>query len=84
MVSVPAIEMTTMKGDLDVNAYMEEFGLTLVAQMHVMTVMERPATRVNVHVLIGKKEMEKAVHAAWKNVVIEQNVMKIVSFFSLN
>ena len=62
MVSVPAIEMTTMKGGLDVNAYMEEFGLTLVVQMHVKTVLERPATRVNVHVLIGIKKMVKAVH----------------------
>ena len=71
MVTVPAIEMTTMKRGLDVNAYMEEFGLTLVAQINVMTVLEKPAKRVN-------------VHGAWITVVIEQNVMKIVSFFSLN
>ena len=66
MVTVPAIEMTTMKRGLDVNAYMEEFG-----QINVTTVLEKPAKRVN-------------VHGAWITVVIEQNVMKIVSFFSLN
>jgi len=63
---------------------MEEFGLTLVAQIPAMTVLERPATRDNVNVPIGVKKMDPAVHGACLSVVIEQNVMKILLILNVN